>query len=70
MAAVKSALDWLENHGEALELKEGFTPGKGLKRLKSCLMNAISKVSGAIIQAQSTAPPPPKKATSKPVKKK
>jgi hypothetical protein len=34
VAAVKIVLDWLEAHGEALELKDGVTPGKGLKRLK------------------------------------
>jgi hypothetical protein len=43
VAAVKVALDWLEAHGEALELKDGVTPGKGLKRLKSCLATAIEQ---------------------------
>jgi hypothetical protein len=58
IAAVKSCLDWLETHGEALELKDGVTPGKGLRRLRSCLENAIE-------QAQN-----PKTATPKPTKKK
>jgi hypothetical protein len=38
---IRTGLDWLENHGEAMELKEGVTPGKGLKRLKACLLRAI-----------------------------
>jgi hypothetical protein len=40
---VKSGLDWLETHGETMELKEGVTPGKGLKRLCSCLATAIEQ---------------------------
>jgi hypothetical protein len=55
--AVKAGLDWLETNGEAMELKEGVTPGKGLKRLCSCLASAIE-------QAQK-----PKTATPKPIKK-
>jgi hypothetical protein len=58
IAAVKVALDWLETHGEEMELKEGVTPGKGLKRLCSCLATAIE-------QAQE-----PKTALPKPTKKK
>ena len=60
VTAVKVALDWLEAHGEALELKDGVTPCKGLKRLKTCLVNAMSE---AIEQAQNlkTAPPKPTK---------
>jgi hypothetical protein len=58
VAAVKVALDWLEAHGEALELKDGVTPGKGLKRLCSCLATAIE-------QAQE-----PRTALPKPTKKK
>lgn len=56
VAAVKVALDWLEAHGEALELKDGVTPGKGLKRLKSCLENAIEQA-----QNPKTQPPKPTK---------
>jgi hypothetical protein len=40
---VKAGLDWLETHGEEMELKEGVTPGKGLKRLCSCLATAIEQ---------------------------
>jgi hypothetical protein len=58
IAAVKACLDWLEAHGETLELKDGVTPGKGLRRLRSCLENAIE-------QAQN-----PKAAPPKPTKKK
>jgi hypothetical protein len=40
---IRAGLDWLENHGETMELKEGVTPGKGLKRLKACLERAIEQ---------------------------
>jgi hypothetical protein len=43
LAVIKVGLDWLENHGETMELKEGVTPGKGLKRLKACLERAIEQ---------------------------
>ncbi len=56
VAAVKVALEWLEVHGETLELKDGVTPGKGLKRLKSCLVNAIEQA-----QNPKTQPPKPTK---------
>ncbi len=56
VAVVKIAIDWLEAHGEALELKDGVTPGKGLKRLKTCLENAIKQA-----QNPKTAPPKPTK---------
>lgn len=66
VAAVKVALEWLEVHGETLKLKDGVTPGKGLKRLKSCLVNTIALgASEAIEQAQK-----PKTAAPKPSKKK
>jgi hypothetical protein len=61
---VKAGLDWLETHGETMELKEGVTPGKGLKRFRSCLVTAIALgASEAIEQAQKpkTAPPKPTK---------
>ncbi len=58
---VKAGLDWLETNGEAMELKEGVTPGKGLKRLCSCLMTAIEQA-----QKPKTAPPKP---TRKPEQK-
>jgi hypothetical protein len=56
---VKSGLDWLENYGEAMELKNGVTPGKGLKRLCSCLENAIEQA-----KPVPTAPPKPTKKTT------
>ncbi len=56
LTMVKAGLDWLEAHGEALELKDGVTPGKGLKRLKSCLENAIEQA-----QNPKTQPPKPTK---------
>jgi hypothetical protein len=40
---VKAGLNWLETNGEVLELKDGVTPGKGLKRLCSCLVTAIEQ---------------------------
>jgi hypothetical protein len=43
VTVVKTGLDWLRTHGEAMELKDGVTPGKGLKRLCSCLVNAIEQ---------------------------
>jgi hypothetical protein len=58
VAAVKSCLDWLETHGEALELKDGVTLGKGLRRLRSCLENAIEI-------GQNPKPTPPPKPTKK-----
>jgi hypothetical protein len=58
IAVVKVALDWLEAHGETLELKEGVTQGKGLKRLKTCLENAIEI-------GQNPKPTPPPKPTKK-----
>jgi hypothetical protein len=63
LSAVKKALDWLETHGESLVLKDGVTPGKGLKRLKSCLVNAMT-------QPQTPAQKPTKPTHPKPVKKK
>jgi hypothetical protein len=51
---VKTGLDWLETNGEVLEMKDGVTPGKGLKRLCSCLVTAIE-------QAQKPAAPKPTK---------
>jgi hypothetical protein len=69
VAVVKTGLDWLETNGEVLELKDGVTPGKGLKRLCSCLAMAIALgASEAIEQAQKpkTAPPKP---TRKPEQK-
>jgi hypothetical protein len=53
---VKAGLDWLETYGETMELKEGVTPGKGLKRLCSCLMTAIEQA-----QKPKTAAPKPTK---------
>jgi hypothetical protein len=62
---VKAGLNWLETHGEEMELKEGVTPGKGLKRLCSCLATAIALgASEAIEQAQE-----PKTALPKPTRK-
>jgi hypothetical protein len=55
-AVIKVGLDWLENHGEAMELKEGVTPGKGLKRLKACLERAIEQA-----ENPKAAPPKPGK---------
>jgi hypothetical protein len=43
LTVIKAGLDWLENYGETMELKEGVTPGKGLKRLKACLERAIEQ---------------------------
>jgi hypothetical protein len=51
---IKVGLEWLENHGETMELKEGVTPGKGLKRLKACLERAIEQA-----EKSKTAPPKP-----------
>jgi hypothetical protein len=51
---IRVGLDWLENHGETMELKEGVTPGKGLKRLKACLERAIEQA-----EKLKTAPPKP-----------
>jgi hypothetical protein len=53
---VKAGLDWLETYGETMELKEGVTPGKGLKRFRSCLVTAIEQA-----QKPKTAPPKPTK---------
>jgi hypothetical protein len=55
-AVVRAGLDWLKNHGDELELKDGVTAGKGLKRLCSCLENAIEQA-----QKPKTAPPKPTK---------
>jgi hypothetical protein len=54
LIVIKAGLDWLENHGETMELKEGVTPGKGLKRLKACLERAIEQA-----EKHKTAPPKP-----------
>jgi hypothetical protein len=43
IGGIKAALQWLESDGESLELKDGVTPGKGLRRLKSCLENALAQ---------------------------
>jgi hypothetical protein len=51
---IRVGLDWLENQGETMELKEGVTPGKGLKRLKACLERAIEQA-----EKLKTAPPKP-----------
>jgi hypothetical protein len=61
VAVVKTGLDWLETNGEVLELKDGVTPGKRLKRLCSCLAMAIEQA-----QKPKTAPPKP---TRKPEQK-
>jgi hypothetical protein len=61
VTVVKTGLDWLETHGEEMELKEGVTPGKGLKRLCSCLATAIALgASEAIEQAKNLKPVPSK----------
>jgi hypothetical protein len=57
LAVIRVGLDWLENHGETMELKKGVTPGKGLKRLKACLERAIEQTEK------------PKTAIPKPIKK-
>jgi hypothetical protein len=56
VTVVRASLDWLKTHGDAMELKDGVTPGKGLKRLCSCLENAIEQD-----QNPKTAPPKPTK---------
>jgi hypothetical protein len=53
VTVVKTGLDWLETHGEEMELKDGVTPGKELKRLCSCLATEIE-------QANKTKPVPSK----------
>jgi hypothetical protein len=59
IGAIKTALQWLESDGESLELKDGVTPGKGLRRLKSCLENGLAQsLEKRIAQSQ----PPKKKA--------
>jgi hypothetical protein len=47
-----NALSWLRLHGDAMDLKDGVTPGKGLKRLCTCLENAIEQTKSP--QAQPT----------------
>ncbi len=56
LAVIRIGLDWLENHGETMELKEGVTPGKGLKRLKACLERAIEQAE----KPKATTPKPTK----------
>jgi hypothetical protein len=54
---IRVGLDWLENQGETMELKEGVTPSKGLKRLKACLERAIEQAE----KLKTAAPKPIKK---------
>jgi hypothetical protein len=51
-----NALSWLRLHGDAMDLKDGVTPGKGLKRLCSCLEIAIEQT-----KDPQTEPPKPTK---------
>jgi hypothetical protein len=43
LSVLTNALSWLRLHGDAMVLKDGVTPGKGLKRLCTCLENAIEQ---------------------------
>jgi hypothetical protein len=43
LSLLTNALSWLKLHGDELVLKDGVTPGKGLKRLCTCLEKAIEQ---------------------------
>jgi hypothetical protein len=47
VAVVEDCLKWLEKHGEGLVVKDNVTPGKGLRRLRTCLELAIEQAKEA-----------------------